>query len=193
MEQAKMEDFVANAALLAAHLTQQCEKAVSDQQAVIRDLRETVNTVSSGVAAGQAALAQQLRGAVAEALAREVTEVSRTLLSTADQLREMAAQSRYEQSSIALRMRFLSWTSIASLCFAAALAIGGTAYIAWSNLQRAAQAQVRTEVLQALNHVTITSCDGRPCVKLEDGLQRWSKNDEYVLVDGSHGPGGVAE
>ncbi|MNJ05262.1 hypothetical protein D3C73_1664690 [compost metagenome] len=39
------------------------------------------------------------------------------------------------------------------------------------------------QVLEALQQVSITSCDGRPCIKLEDGLQRWRKNDEYVLIE----------
>ena len=41
------------------------------------------------------------------------------------------------------------------------------------------------EVLEALRHVTITACDGAPCIKLEEGLRRWEKNGEYVLVDGA--------
>ena len=48
---------------------------------------------------------------------------------------------------------------------------------------QAERAAVRAEVLEALQQVAITACDGAPCIKLEDGLRRWPANDEYVLVD----------
>jgi hypothetical protein len=47
-------------------------------------------------------------------------------------------------------------------------------------------------VLEALRHVTITACDGAPCIKLEDGLRRWGKNKDYVLVDGGDPAGDPA-
>jgi len=183
MDRSEMDDFVANAALLAAHLTQQCEKAVSEQQAAVRDLRHSADALEDSVAAGKLELQQHARGAIREALARELADASRSLEEAVDRLQQLGERLRVEQSSAGLRMRMLEWKSIASLSVAAAILVGGSAYAAWHNLQRAERAQVRAEVLEALRHVAITSCDGRPCVKLEDGLRRWTKNDEYVLVD----------
>ncbi|WP_372390567.1 hypothetical protein ACCQ05_12380 [Xanthomonas sp. NCPPB 3582] len=53
---------------------------------------------------------------------------------------------------------------------------------------RAAAAEVRAEVLQASRHVQITSCGGRPCIKLDKQAPTWkSKAGEYILVDTSAG------
>ena len=69
------------------------------------------------------------------------------------------------------------------------LLVAGTGYASWHNVQRAQRAHVDAEVLEALRHVTITACDGAPCIKLEEGLRRWEKNGEYVLVDGAAADG----
>ena len=50
---------------------------------------------------------------------------------------------------------------------------------------RADAAEVSAEVRQASQHVTITSCGGRPCVLLNTAAPVWkSKGRDYVLVDG---------
>lgn len=54
---------------------------------------------------------------------------------------------------------------------------------------RAAQAradaiEVKAEVLEASKHVEITSCGGRPCIRIDRDTPTWkSKGDEYILVD----------
>src|SRR5690606_16764648 len=148
---------------------QQCGKAVSDQQAAARELRHSAGTVADSVAAGKLELEQYARGAIREALARELAGASQSLDAAADPLQQLGERLRIEQSSAGLRMRVLEWKSIALLTVAAITVVGGSAYAARHNLQRAERAQVRAEVLEALRHVAITSCDGHPCVKLEDG------------------------
>lgn len=50
---------------------------------------------------------------------------------------------------------------------------------------RADAAEVSAAVRQASQHVTITSCGGRPCVLLDTAAPLWkSKGRDYVLVDG---------
>jgi len=178
-----MDDFVANAALLAAHLTRQCERSVSDQQAAARELLDSVDGIGRNIAFHQTELEQCARGAIRDALAQEMPAASRSLAEAAQRLEQVGAQLQQAQASAALRMRILGWKSLGSLGLFAVVLVGGSAYAAWHNIQRAERAQVRAEVLEALGHVAITSCGGRPCVKLEDGLQRWAGNDEYVFVD----------
>lgn len=176
MEQKKLEDFLANAALLAAHLSKQCEKASAD-------LQQTASSFRQGVADGQAELAASARTAVRDSLASEVPAAIHGLGEATDQFRKLAEQVQRQQHVLDQRARFLGWKSLASVAAATVVVLAATGYVAWSNVQRAQKAQVQAEVLRALQQVTITSCDGRPCIKLEDGLRRWSKNDEYVLVD----------
>jgi len=183
MDQSKMEDFIANAALLAAHLTQQCEKSMADQQASAQDIRQSANEVRRTLAAGQLELTQHIRAVIRDTLADEIPIVTRSLSETSERLKAMADYLRSEQVSVGLRMRILSWKLLASLCVASMLTIAITGYFAWHNVKRAERVKVDAEVLEALQKITITSCSGTPCIKLEEGLQRWPKNDEYVLIE----------
>ncbi|QDH71818.1 hypothetical protein FKV23_09800 [Lysobacter alkalisoli] len=50
---------------------------------------------------------------------------------------------------------------------------------------RADAAEVKAEVMEASRHVEITSCGGRPCIRLDKDASTWkSKGSEYILVDG---------
>ena len=183
MERAQLEEFVASAALLAAHLTRQCEETISGQRNATEDLRRTADAVGGWVLEGNAELHRQARGAIREAVNEEIPPAARLLRDTATQLQNMAEHLRREQAVTSLQLRMLGWKAMLALAVAAAVMLGGSGYIAWLNLQRAERAHVRAEVLEALQQVTITSCDGRPCLKLEDGTPRWSGNSDYVLVD----------
>ncbi|MCD9031546.1 hypothetical protein LDO32_07370 [Luteimonas sp. Y-2-2-4F] len=188
MDSSRIEDFVANAALLAAHLTQQCEQAAAQQQAAAEGLQRSGDAVRSAVAAGKAELADHARQAVREGLSKEVGALTRSLDESGERLRRAAAELQREQDQIGRRMQALSWRSIISIGAAMLVVVAGTAFWAWQNVQRAERAQVRAEVLEALQQVAITSCDGRPCLKLEAGLPRWDRNEEYVLIDTSVAP-----
>ena len=176
MEQKKLEDFLANAALLAAHLSQQCDKASSELQHAASAFRQDVTQ-------GQAQFASTTRSAVRESLAAEIPAAIQGLGEATDRFHRMAERLQHQQQSLDRHARFLGWKSLGSIAFASVTVLAATGYVAWSNVQRAQETRVQAAVLQALEQVTITSCDGRPCIKLEDGLRRWTKNDEYVLVD----------
>ena len=182
MERAQLEEFVASAALLAAHLTRQCEASIADQRSAADALQRSADAVGKGVLDGHAGLRQQARLAIRQALADEIPAASRALQDSAARLQALVEQLRREQAGAALRMRLLGWKALGALALASVAIVGASGYTAAYNLRRAEQAQVRTEVLQALQHVAITSCDGDPCLRLEEGLARWAKNDEYVLV-----------
>lgn len=178
-----MEDFIANAALLAGHLSQQCDKAVADQQASIGELQRAAAEVGKGVAAGRAELASSTRTAVREALSQEIPAAVEAISESGDRLRQLADQLQREQLGAVTQMRRLAWQSLALVVVASALVLGGTGYMAWRNVQRAQSAKVEAQVMEALQKVSITACDGRPCIKLEEGQQRWAKNEGYILVD----------
>lgn len=178
MDQGKLEDFIANAALLAAHLSQQCERASTE-------LRDTASAFRGEVAERQAALAAGTRLAVRESLATEVPPALRQIEDASGQIRTLLEQLQRQQQGMEQRASFLGWKTLGAVATASIVLLTASGYFAWSNVRRAQETRVQAEVLEALRHVAITSCDGRPCVKLADGLARWAKNDEYVLVDGT--------
>lgn len=192
MDPSKMEEFVANAALLAAHLTEQCNKAAAAQQASAQELQASAIVVRKTIEEGKREMSEQARGAVHDALAQEIPAVTLSIGETATRLRQVADHLQREQAALSQRARFLGWKSLGVLSIACLLLVAGSGYAAWHNVQRAERAQVDAEVLDALQHVTITSCGGQPCIKLQEGLPRWQKNDQYVLIERSAPKEGAA-
>ena len=185
MDPSKMEEFVANAALLAAHLTEQCNKAAVAQQTSAQELQASAIVVRKTIEEGKREMSEQARGAVHEALAQEIPAATMSIGETATRLRQVADHLQREQAALSQRARFLGWKSLGVLSAACLVLVAGSGYAAWHNVQRAERAHVDAEVLEALQHVTITSCGGQPCIKLQDGLPRWQKNDQYVLIERS--------
>lgn len=185
METSKMEEFVANAALLASHLTEQCNKAAAAQQASAQELQASAIAVRKTIEEGKREMTDQARGAVHDALAQEIPAATQSIGETAARLRHVADHLQREQAQLSQHARFLGWKSLGVLSVACLALVAGSGYAAWHNVQRSERANVDAEVLEALQHVTITSCGGQPCIKLQDGLPRWQKNDQYVLIETS--------
>ena len=193
MDPSKMEEFVANAALLAAHLTEQCNKAATTQQASAQELQASAIVVRKTIEEGKREMIDQARSAVHDALAQEIPVATMSIGETATRLRQVADHLQREQAALSQQTRFLGWKSLGVLSAACLMLVAGSGYAAWHNVQRAERAQVDAEVLDALQHVSITSCGGQPCIKLQDGLRRWQKNDQYVLIESSAGKEGTAD
>lgn len=183
MEHRTFEEFVANAALLAAHLTRQCETAAAEQADSARRLHEAADGVESKLLAGRAALLDVARAATRDAVATETAAISSTLDASAKRAHAAVAGLEHSAALLRGRGRLLGIGAFGALCIGAVGVIVGTGVLARQNLERAHQARVHADVLQALEQVTVTSCDGQPCIKLADDLRRWSGNGEYVLVD----------
>lgn len=185
MESSKMDEFVANAALLAAHLKEQCEKAATSQQSSAHDLQGAAIVVRKTIEEGKRELVDHTRAAVASTLSETVSAPTKDIMDAASRLKLVVDHLHREQAALSQRTRSLGTRALGVVLLACGLVVAGTGYVAWHNVRSAERASVDAEVLAALNQVTITACDGKPCIKLEEGLRRWNKNDEYVLVDAS--------
>lgn len=186
MEHATLEEFTANAALLAAHLTRQCESAAEVQAQSAQRLREAADEVESKLQAGRSALLDAARAGTRDALIAETAALTNALDASARRTDEAVANLEHSGALLRGRTRLLGLGAFGALCIGGAAVVLATGVLARQNLERAERASVRAEVLQALEQVAITSCDGRPCIKLTDDLRRWAGNDEYVLVDTPH-------
>ncbi|WP_310151649.1 hypothetical protein [Luteimonas sp. 3794] len=178
-----MEDFVASAALLAAHLTQQCEQAAANQRAAASVLEDAAAGVARHTAAGRDALLRATTTAVHEALTGQLDATMAHADAASQRLGHLLAHLERTQAGLDSRARLLGGGALLALVVGAVAIIGASSYVAHLNLARAERASVRAEVLEALQQVTITACEGRPCIKLEDGLRRWPSNSDYVFVD----------
>lgn len=184
MDSSKMDEFVANAALLAAHLKEQCERAAASQQASAQDLQGAAIVVRKTIEEGKRELVEHAGSAVSSALSEKVPAATQEIVDAAARLKQWTDRFQHEQAALERRLRFLGTSTLGAVAMACVLLVAGTGYASWHNVQRAQRAHADAEVLEALRHVTITACDGAPCIKLEDGLRRWGKNKDYVLVDG---------
>ena len=183
MDSSKMDEFLANAALLAAHLKEQCERAAASQQSSADDLRGAAIVVRKTIEEGKRELVEHAGSAVSTALAEKIPAATNDILETSARLKQVADRFQNEQAALECRMRFLGASNLSAIAVACAVLIAGTGYASWYNVKRAQRAHADAEVLDALRQVTITACDGIPCIKLEDGLRRWGKNRDYVLVE----------
>lgn len=183
-----MEDFVASAALLAAHLTQQCDRAAADQRAAAAALEEAAANVMNHVDSGREAVRRSTAAAVRETLSGQLDATTARADAAAQRLDRLVAQLDRAQTGLGARARMLGGGTLFALLLGAFAVVGASAYVTTLNLERADRARMHADVLEALQHVSITACDGRPCIKLEDGLPRWSGNPEYVYVDAAQGP-----
>ncbi|WP_139227356.1 MULTISPECIES: hypothetical protein [unclassified Pseudoxanthomonas] len=179
-----MDEFLANAALLAAHLKEQCERATASQQSSADDLRGAAIVVRRTIEEGKRELVEHAGSAVSTALAEKIPAATNDILETSARLKQVTDRFHNEQAALERRMRLLGTSTLSAIAVACAVLIAGTGYASWYNVKRAQRAHADAEVLDALRQVTITACDGAPCIKLEDGLRRWGKNRDYVLVDG---------
>ena len=85
----------------------------------------------------------------------------------------------------AWRALIVSAAGLALLCFGFFLLLNHEYRRLQDARARADAAEASAEVRQASQHVTITSCGGRPCVLLDTATPVWkSKGRDYVLVDG---------
>ncbi len=183
MDSSKLEAFIANATLLASHLSHQCDKAATAQQASAQELQASALVIRNTIEEWKREMAEHARGAIRDILLEGLHGATRDIGEATARLKQAVDALQQEQTTFARRAHFLGWKSLGALVTACLLLIVATGYAAWHNLQRAERAEVDAEVLAALEDVTITSCSGQPCIKLEDGLRRWQKNDQYVLVD----------
>ncbi|PPV08056.1 putative membrane protein [Xanthomonas bromi] len=100
------------------------------------------------------------------------------------------AQQQRMESALLPRIAW-AWKIIATLAMCLVLLLAGFFLLLnQANDQlhaaraRAAAADVRADVQEAAKHVDITSCGGRPCIKLDTSTPTWkSQGSDYILVD----------
>ncbi|MEA5199860.1 hypothetical protein [Xanthomonas fragariae] len=106
----------------------------------------------------------------------------------------MVAQFQDQQQRLEAALRpevAWAWKIIAALAgFSVLLLVGSWLLLSQADARlRAAQAradtiEVKAEVLEASKHIEITSCGGRPCIRIDRDTPTWkSKGSEYILVD----------
>jgi hypothetical protein len=183
-----------NLALLLNTLEMRSAASLQEQQQATQALQQAVASLRSDVqqlihtASGQ--VAQSAKQGVDAALSSGTAKYNQE---TATMTTTLGGSVRtfVETLNVAL-MKVLRqvWTSFAAVAGAIILLIGGGGLLLWFQAHayddaraRTASAQVDAETAEAYAQAGMTSCGGRPCMKLDTKSPRWGNKGEYVLLD----------
>lgn len=181
-------------ALLAETLERRSSAAAAQHEQASQILGRTVTAVRSDVdrllqAAGSQinqAARQSVDASLGESAGRfdqTATSAGNKVQAAVTSLEEALARARATLS----RQIILGYFAILG---AMALLIAGGGVVLWMEWQaygdarsRTAAANVNAETAAAFAQVNMTSCGGRPCVKLDPKAPRWGDKGQYILVD----------
>jgi len=181
-------------ALLAETLERRCGAAVSTQEKAAVELCSVVGSTKTSVdqflQSAHRAVEQSTRSSLDRALAERSADLNREVDIRTAQIR--AATEAVDVTAAVARssmVKHLRMTYAAIAGSTALLALGGGCLI-WSEMTaynnavgRTAAAKIQAEVYEAYARVGLTSCGGKPCVRLDKKTPRWGNHGEYVLVD----------
>lgn len=193
-ETAAIVETIKKLALLADALERRSAAAIQSQQQAEQALKQTVVNLRSDVdqlmqGTGQQ-VAQLVRHGVESTLGQQSAKYDQAVASTISRLD--GAGHAFEQSALAMAAAAhrKTLTSLAAAAGATLLLIGGGSLLLWFQWQtysdaraRTMAAQVDAQTMEAYARVDMTSCGGRPCVKIDAKSPRWGSKGEYVLLD----------
>ena len=182
-------------ALLAETLERRSEAAAAQHQQAVQALDQALarmrGDVDRVIVGADTRIGQAARGAVDAALAEGAGRYDRSAAGAAARLDGLGEAIARTRQSMGTDMRRLAWVSYAAVAGAVVLlAAGGLGlihieYRAYREAQaRADAAGVSAELAEAYARVNLTSCGGKPCVKLDGKARRWGRDGEYVILDG---------
>lgn len=177
-------DNIGQVALLLEQAQQRQDQAMAALQ---HTAQETRSTLTQTVNQAGEQIARHSQDAVKEALAAQLSEFELALATTMKKLSQAADQVNRNCEQATRQMRFMSIKMLVCIGATALLLIGGTGFLVWQNTQRIKETAVQAEVMQAMQQVQMTSCGGKPCIRLDQNQQRWGKNGEYVLIGPTSG------
>ena len=94
------------------------------------------------------------------------------------------------KAAVAANIKRLTWKLHAIAIVSTLILVAGGVMLIWQQTQlyqqareRAIAAAVDAEIAEAYRQANVTSCGGRPCVKLDAKARRWGQKGDYVLLD----------
>ncbi len=181
---ALLTDALERRSAAAIQLQQQAEQSLKQ---AIADLRNDVAHLMQGSGQQVAQAAQQ---GVNSALNQSTVKYDQAITATTAKLD--GAGRTFEQTALtvsaAAHRKILA--GYAAIVGAMILLILGGSFLLWLQRQayddartQTAAAQVDADTAAAYAQVGVTSCGGRPCMKLDAQSPRWGSKGEYILLE----------
>ena len=180
--------------LLVQVLEQRSAEAIQEQQKAGHVLQDTIaavrNDVSQMVHRSGTQVAQSAQHGVTSALSQGAKTYDQAVATTTAKLE--AAGSAFQQAALTVstsaHRKILA--GYAAIVGAMILLILGGSFLLWLQRQayddaraQTAAAQVDADTAAAYAQVGVTSCGGRPCMKLDAQSPRWGSKGEYILLE----------
>lgn len=168
-----------------------------DAQAMLQRILVSAGTLEQLIAELRQQSQQAAR--LQRQLQQQVQEGQDTLRTAREQeakfKQAMVALFQEQQQRVEAAMRpaiFSAWQVFAALAGVFVLLFVGMLLLLHQGYERleiaqarADAAEVKAEVQEASQHVEITSCGSRPCIRVDKDTPTWkSESGEYILVDG---------
>lgn len=181
-------------ALLTDALERRSAAAIQSQQQVEQSLKQAIADLRNDVAHLMQGSGQQVTQAaqqgVNSALNQSIAKYDQAVATNTARLE--AAGHTFQQTALtvsaAAHRKILA--GYAAIVGAMVLLILGGSFLLWLQRQayddareQTAAAQVDADTAAAYAQVGVTSCGGRPCIKLDAKSPRWGSKGEYILLE----------
>jgi len=193
-EMAAMVETAKQLGLVTEAMKRQAGAIVHEFQQASQGLSQTVaaarHDVGHIIQSASEQVAQSARHGVDQALAQGAAKYEKSLAAISERLDKAAhgfEQSAQVLSANSHRKLMMGYAAVIG---AALLLLLGGGLLVWHYQRaideaqaRADAAKVSAELYDAYAKANVTSCGGKPCVKLDTKSQRWGNKGEYILLD----------
>lgn len=198
---AKLVDITKRYTLLAEALERNASQAAQQHDHSVSALQHSVERAQHQLLSSaqqiERLLREQMDRAVTQTLGGSVRQFDDAVQSVAKQARQTGEGLREDHAALSSGLKRMLWKvhAVAIASTSVLLLGGGLLLFLQHQAYRAAQArtaaaEVEAEMAEALREAQVTSCGGRPCIKLDLNTPRWGKHREYVLLAGTSGDSG---
>ncbi|WP_226467270.1 hypothetical protein [Luteimonas panaciterrae] len=185
-------------ALLAETLERRSEATVQEHKQAVSALEEAIyqirHDVDQVVSNAGSRVSQLVQEGMDSAMTEGTAKYDQAITAASSKLGSASKAMAESQETAAAHVRRLIWLAYAAVGGVLVLLLLGGGLLTWFQWQqyhevreRAAAVRIQAEVLEAYSRVGITSCGGRPCVKLDTQSPHWGRDGEYVLLDTNTG------
>jgi hypothetical protein len=192
-------DMVRKMAMVVDGLEQKTNRFEQRQQQAIEALQQTLaalrNDVNQLLHNAQHQVAQSVQQSVHTGLEQGTARYNQAVDATNAKLArgsQTFEETLHAFAQFAWRKMLTGYGAILGAILLAVLGGGLTLWVQWhwydDAHERTAAAQIDADTAEAYRQVDMTSCGGRPCVKLDTKAQRWGSKGEYMLLDSSNKP-----
>lgn len=181
-------------ALLAETLERNASEAIEQHNKSVAGLQQTAVNANAQLQASVRDAGQQLERILGQAIERSLAPgvqqfdaATRGLVHHMQQTGEAARGGQAQLASglrtLLLKANAIGWASVGLLVLGGCGLLYHQTQLYRDARERTRAAEVEAQIAEAMKRAQVTSCGGRPCLKLDQDSPRWGKRGEYVLLD----------